>query len=172
LVQSSVTSAPVPSKIYIADHDKDSSQVYSDTISGRFVRMLEPGLWDLIFSATGYINDTVYDIPVLSRQKTEIVVNMVPEVNDINAISTESLVLYPNPSAKEIRVVLPSGILGDVNMRIINQSGIIVAEYQTEAVYGIPVIIDVRYLAAGVYTALFTNTDTSISCWSRFIVIK
>lgn len=172
LVKNSVTDAPVAAKIYIAGYDKDSSQVYSDTLSGRFVRMLEPGLWDLIFKATGYTNDTVKSISVIQGQETEIVVNMVQEVNSVDKTCPDNLFLYPNPSATEIRVVLPSGILGDVNMRIINQSGMIVSEHQTEVIYGSPVIIDVRCLAAGVYIVLFTNTYASISYWSRFIVIK
>jgi hypothetical protein len=53
------TGNPIKAKIYISGHDSDSSFVYSDVSTGRYARYIQPGTWDLIFSATGYDNDTV-----------------------------------------------------------------------------------------------------------------
>ena len=62
VVMDSISHAPVAAKIFITGHDKDSSHVYSDTITGRFVRLLAPGSWNLTFSAKGYNDLTINDI--------------------------------------------------------------------------------------------------------------
>ena len=54
LVKDAVTGDPVPAMISIEGHDEDHSQVYADTLTGEFVRLLAPGTWDLTFSANGY----------------------------------------------------------------------------------------------------------------------
>ena len=42
---------PVQAKVFIYGHDKDSSHVYSDTLSGNFVRFLDSGFMEsYIFS--------------------------------------------------------------------------------------------------------------------------
>jgi hypothetical protein len=48
LVKDSDTDEPVPARIFITGHDADSSHIYSDTVSGRFTRLLAPGSF-LIF---------------------------------------------------------------------------------------------------------------------------
>jgi murein tripeptide amidase MpaA len=43
LVRNVSTHAPVPARVFIEGHDKDSSQVYSDSLTGSFERFLSPG---------------------------------------------------------------------------------------------------------------------------------
>jgi hypothetical protein len=166
------TSAPVPAKIYISGHDKDSSHVYSDTLTGNFVRLLAPGSWNLTFSSVGYYDKTVSDIIVVSGQKTIIYVNMVPILNSIDNTNPETPILYPNPANNEIKAVMPERIFGTVNIRIISLSGMRMTDYNTEVLQGIPVVIDVRKLPGGIYSVVFINTETKISYHGRFIVIK
>jgi hypothetical protein len=172
VVRNITSSAPVPAKVLITGHDKDNSHVYSDTLTGSFVRLLAPGLWNLTFSAVGYRDTTVSNIVVISRQRTEIVVNMVPIINSIDTTNPETPLLYPNPATTEIRAVLPDRIIGTVNIRIVNLSGKIMSEYNTEVVKGVPVQIDIKRLSEGTYTVVFINTITKISLSSRFLVIK
>ncbi len=53
-VTDSATGLPVRAMISIPDHDKDNSQVYSDSTTGVFFRLTVPGTYDLTFSAPGY----------------------------------------------------------------------------------------------------------------------
>jgi hypothetical protein len=158
--------------VFIAGHDKDSSHVYSDPVSGRFVRFLEPGMWDLIFSADGYVSDTVKNISVAQGEKTEITVELVPVVNSIHTSNPDNLLLYPNPATSEINAVLPQGIVGSVSVTLIDQSGRVISEYDTEAISGVPVRISVGMLPGGVYSVLFRHSNKQISYQARFIVIK
>ena len=165
--------APVPAKVFINGHDKDSSQVYSDTLTGSFVRFLSPGSWDLTFSAVGYQDTTVNNVIVTLGQKTDLIVDMVPILNGIKiTISPTPLLLYPNPAINDIKAVLPDMIVGTINVRIINQSGMLMSDYKTEAANGVPLLIDVKSLSAGTYTVVFTNTVSRTSFLGRFVVIK
>ncbi len=171
-VQDAVTVVPVPAKIFIKGHDKDSSQVYSDTITGSFVRFLSPGIWNLTFSATGYRDTTVSDIAVYPYQSTDLVVNMVPLSIQDDTTKNDKAILYPNPVLSELKVILPERIIGTINVRIIDQAGRIILDYGTEYMPGIPLPINVKGLSAGVYTIVFTSKGTRVSYRGRFIVIK
>jgi hypothetical protein len=164
-VINAISSVPVPANVYIAGHDKDNSNVYSDTLTGNFTRLIAPGSWNLTFSAIGYKDTTIDNLVVYPWQKTGIIVRMVP-------VETESILLYPNPVIGEIKAILPGSVSGEVNIRIISQSGRILSEYTTETIQGIPLEIDLKRFSGGAYTIVFTNTVTKKSCQGKFIVIK
>ena len=163
---------PLSAEVFINGHDKDSSQVYSDTLSGNFVRFLSPGSWNLTFSAAGY-RDTTINAIVYSGQKTDLIVDMSTITSGIEPInSIAHLLIYPNPATDFINIILPDKTVGRMNLRIINQAGKLVADYNTEVVHGIPVIIDTKYLSAGTYTIVFTSSVTEASFHGRIVVIK
>jgi hypothetical protein len=171
-VLNSNTSVPVPAKIFITGHDKDSSHIYSDTLTGSFVRLLAPGSWNLTFTAHGYNDATISNIVVFPEQRTDIVVNMFPITNQIDTTIPEAPSLYPNPATAEIKAILPGVLAGKVNVKIISQSGSLMSEYNTEYTQGVPLLIDIKRLSGGTYSVVFANTVKRISCRGRFIVIK
>jgi hypothetical protein len=171
-VENSVTHIPVPAKVYIEGHDKDSSQVYSDSLNGNFVRFLSPGSWDLTFTSPGYFPLNMKSI-VNEGQKTDLVVDMMPIVSGIDhTISESHLILYPNPASRLIYALIPGKVAGEVNVRIINESGRLLSDYNIEVTAGIPVRIDLKGMSGGIYTIVFTNSDTRSSFHGRFVVIK
>jgi predicted deacylase len=172
LVRNANTFAPVPAMVFIAGHDKDSSQVFADTITGNFVRLLYPGSWDLTFTATGYNTQTRYDITVAPGEETSLVVDMVPTVNSIETPKPGTASLYPNPATTEIKAVLSDALIGTVNLKIVNLTGVIVMDYNVEVSKGIPLLIDLKSLPEGIYTIIFRNIITPGTSSNRFIVIK
>jgi len=58
-VADSQTGEPVRAKISIPGHDLDESHVFSDSLTGYFARLIEPGNWNLEFSAEGYISKSL-----------------------------------------------------------------------------------------------------------------
>jgi hypothetical protein len=172
LVLNKATSAPVPSKIFISGHDKDSSQVYSDTLSGSFIRYLTPGSWNLTFSAKGFNDTTISNIVVLAGQKIDLIVKMVPDVTGIDTTTPAQPVLYPNPSSSVIKAILPTNMPGRINVKIYSDSGKLLSDYNTEAEQGVPLPVDIKGLASGTYSVIFTNKLSKVFCKSRFVVIK
>ena len=166
------TAAPVPAKIFINGHDKDSSHVYSDTLTGSFVRMLSPGIWNLTFSASGYKDTTLTNIDLQARQKIELTINMVPETSSIDTTFPFITKLYPNPAANELKALIPEGINGYVNVKIYNNLGTLWLDFNTVTMQGVPIRIDVSRLPAGVYSVVFKNTTNRASGSGRFVIIK
>lgn len=171
VVKDAHTSGPVPARIFISGHDVDSSQVYSDTLSGRFLRMLAPGSWNLTFSAKGYQDTTLNNVQVVARQRTDLAVEMKSIASSIDSVDTEVPLLYPNPASSFVTAKLPGKLSGKVNIKIISQSGREVADYYKDFVFGYPMEIDLRGLSGGGYTIIFTNTVSGASFRSRLVVI-
>jgi hypothetical protein len=169
---SKATSEPVPAKIFIAEHDKDSSHIYSDTLTGSFVRMLFPGSWDLTFSASGYQDTTIRNIVLAAGQKIYLTVDMEPATSGIDTTFPYAPALFPNPARDEIKALLPDILTGSVNIRIYNQAGVIISDFDRMVQPGVPTLIDVSQLPSGVYSAVFTNSKKRASGSGRFVVIK
>ncbi len=166
------SSVPIAAKVFIEGHDRDSSQAYSDKLTGRFIRFISQGSWDITFSAEGYYDLTVRNIYVAAGKRSDIIVKMIPVINNIDSTNPESPVLYPNPATTGIKAVLPDNISGNVSIKIINQAGVVVSDYIIEVIQGVPAVIDINMFSAGAYLVIFTNTVTKISCHGRFMVIK
>ncbi len=170
LVKDSVTGDPVPAKIFITGHDKDSSQVYSDTLTGNFMRLLSAGTWDLEFSSKGYYHKTV-NVVVTDGQKTEIIVEMVPVLNPIDTVTTTTLLLYPNPAEEYIKAVLPDRQIGKINVSIYNSIGLKMADYNVTTAEDTPLLINVKGLTGGIYSLVITNSATNVTDKSQFVVV-
>ena len=173
LVRNANTNAPVPARVFIEAYDKDSSQVYSDTLTGSFVRFLSPGSWNLTFSTIGYRDTTINNVTVAFGQRTDLIVDMSPFPKGIDTTnSSNPILLYPNPARYSIRILLPDIMNGNINVRIINQVGMLISDYTTVTVQGIPFLIDVKSLSAGIYTIVFSDKSTGTHFYGRFVVIK
>ncbi|MDY0199797.1 MAG: M14 family zinc carboxypeptidase [Tenuifilaceae bacterium] len=60
-IQGKVTNTdgdPLKANISINNHDKDNSFVYANPQYGNYVRLIEPGTWDITYSAAGYKPET------------------------------------------------------------------------------------------------------------------
>jgi hypothetical protein len=168
LVRDDQTSAPVPARIFIKGHDKDSSHVYSDTLTGSFVRLIAPGIWNLLITASGYYGVLLSNVSVIEGQATELQIRM----HSIDESDIMVPLLHPNPAKTYILADLPERQSGRINIRIFSSTGVKISDYYSYALKGIPVEIDVRGLAGGVYTVIFTNTTSKISDRGRFVVLR
>jgi len=165
------TGNPVPAKIFITGHDTDRSEAFSDTISGSYIRLLAPGLWNLTFSATGYKDTTVTNVQVLAGQRTDLNVNMKSTITNIDITEPQFPVLFPNPASDHIYAKLSEKLNGKINIMIINQTGSVVKGYDQDFFSEIPVSINVRNMASGVYTVIFRNISSGLSYRGRFIIL-
>jgi hypothetical protein len=169
LVRDEGTLVPVAARVFIYGHDKDSSQIYSDTLTGHFTRMLSSGSWNLTFSAKGYRDTTVSNIVVSAGQRTNITVNMKPLTTAIDTTDPETPVLFPNPAGSEIKCLLPYKMGGNIAIAIYSQSGKKVAGYNTVYYPGDLLRIDLQGFPAGMYFASFHSIAGGVTCTSKFI---
>jgi hypothetical protein len=163
---------PVKAMIFIEGHDKDNSQVYTDSLTGDFTRLLKPGSYDLRITADGYRDTIVNNVTVISGEVTNLLINIGPLINPPDTTNPAHPLFYPNPGNTFIKAVLPENIRGKVKIRIFSLAGIKVSDYETETSDIYPVLLDVGRLPAGTYYVVFKNTDTNLSCRGSFVVIR
>lgn len=127
IVTDSSTSQPVKAKIYV--YNIPNSFVRTDSSAGDYHRLLLPGTYSIIFTATGYITDTVHNIVVTDSMETRL--DHVMRRNLTQFISIGSMTPaefrlyqnYPNPFNPEtsIRIDIPN--TGFVSLKIYDNLG-------------------------------------------------
>ncbi|HEX2967923.1 MAG TPA: M14 family zinc carboxypeptidase [Bacteroidales bacterium] len=158
--------SPLPAKIFISGHDKDSSHVYSDTLSGNYVRMLSAGSYNLTFHSSGYRDSTI-NVQVSDFERTTLDVSLTP----ISGAAQKYPVLYPNPAQTRLNAILPADFAGTVNVRIYNIPGALLKNFDALSEIRKPLNIDVSTFASGTYVIVFTNVLNN-TLRGRFIVIR
>jgi uncharacterized membrane protein len=158
--------------IYISGHDKDSSQVFSDSLSGRLTRLIAPGIWTLQVSAKGYYSTTVSNVSVVNGIAVNLDIKLVPILNAIDTVTTPSIKIYPDPASEFIRIIFPERQVGKVNVKIFNSLGKEIADYQDFAYEDTPLVYNVQGLASGWYSVVITNNISGIIDRGRFVVVS
>jgi len=161
------TSEPVPARVFIDGHDKDSSHVYADTTTGSFIRMLSPGTWDLRFSAYGYRDTVVTGVQVLPLRRTDLTVYMKSDGTKTDSVYPETPLLFPVPANEYVECRLPSTLQGRISVTIYTSAGAKIKENITGQR---PLILNVRGLAPGVYIAIFRSLSTGVSYRAGIVV--
>jgi hypothetical protein len=169
-VLDSETGLPIPARVFIVGHDVDSSHVSCDTLTGMFTRYIEPGSWDIKFSATGYKDTIISNVTVNDRERTDLVVEMNSFYSSVEKSDDVVPVIFPNPAGSVIKCIFPDSIFGRINIKIYNQSGMLFYNYNTEVYPGEVFEIDLKKSGAGIYYILFTNKEKGIACHKRIVV--
>jgi hypothetical protein len=163
---------PVKAMIYINSHDKDSSQVYSDSLTGSFTRLIAPGIWTLIVSAKGYYSATISNISVVDGNPVNLDISLTPIINAIDTIATPVIKIYPDPASEFIRIIFPERQKGKVNVKIFNSLGMKVADYPDTAYDDTPLVFTVHGLSSGCYSVMITNESSGVIDRGRFVVVR
>ena len=102
-VKDSVTGNPVKAKVTVSFHDLDSSEVYSDSLFGKYYRLIYGGTYTLQFAAPDYYSKTISGVFVKNDSTTVLNVQLrstsTPIAINENNIPTEFSLYqnYPNP---------------------------------------------------------------------------
>ncbi len=101
-VTDSLTGLPVKAKVTIPGFDMDSSEVYSDSLFGRYYRMIIQGTYSLSFSAPGYYTKQVNNVFAKNDSATTLNVQLRPITTGVTSNNElpdkfELYQNYPNP---------------------------------------------------------------------------
>ena len=109
----------------------------SDSLFGRFYRLLTDGNYTMRFSKPGYVTKTISDIPVTVDSLTKLEVLLSPAIGTGEALSTAlhnvNLQIWPNPftGIADIRYAITSH--GNITLMIYDVSGKMVRDLSGEA---------------------------------------
>ena len=149
IVTDAETGLPLGATIYIAGHDKDSSQVYSDTTTGSFSRFLSPGSWSLTVSCEGYQTQVIENVNVIWNDVTWLDIQLEPA--SYPEPPDKGLLIYPSPSEGSIKILPPDEITGEVQVSVFSRNGSVVRTEKKTMEAGIPVDLDLTTLAHDMY---------------------
>ncbi len=174
-VTDSVTGQPLKAEIRINEHDLDSSQVFSDSLSGKFVRLINGGKYNLLITSEGYQDKRIDSISVENYQTTNISVQLVPigyGITDELFDEQQMLNLYPDPVSGILFTEIKTEKPGLFTIEIISIDGRILKTIDNINVpYGGTVVnTDVSELSGGIY---FIRLRNSNKAWvKKFIKSK
>lgn len=78
---------PVKARVEITGHDTDSSEVYSDSLTGAYYRMIAAGNYSITFSADNYLPQTVTNVQANNFQSTTLNIQLVPNQVPVELVS-------------------------------------------------------------------------------------
>ncbi|MCK4750761.1 MAG: carboxypeptidase regulatory-like domain-containing protein, partial [Bacteroidales bacterium] len=120
------TGEPIKASIRVMDHDTLHSDVYSDSLSGYFARLIEPGTWVLEISAPGFDSVVVTGVQVHPDQATWLDVSLIPSGYGVNV--RDGLELSPNPFIYQAALTIPVSVPGPHRIYLYNIRGQMVLE--------------------------------------------
>lgn len=92
---------PVSARIFISGHDKDNSYVMSNPINGSYYRPINPGTYQVTYSAEGYISQTLsVSIPAISSSVIQNVMLQPAQQVNISGTITSAVNSMPIENAK------------------------------------------------------------------------
>ena len=145
------TGEALEARIFIDNHDKDSSHVYSEAATGSFVRLLSPGTWDLRISAEGYETKVISDLVLTAGQQRYITVRLTGASLSEPLQHENEMTLWPVPASSHIFVATESFRGSGVSIRIYNQLGMSVYSSDNIFIDNDKLKLDISALAPGYY---------------------
>lgn len=120
------TGKAIKASIRVLDYDTLHSDIYSDSLSGYFARLIEPGTWVLEISAPGFDSVVVTGVQVHPDQATWLDVSLTPPGYGVNV--RDGLELSPNPFIYQAALSVPVSVPGPHRIYLYDIRGQMVLE--------------------------------------------
>lgn len=168
-VSDSATGLPVRAKVFVQNHDIDSSFVFSSLNFGDYYRFLDSGYYSLKFSSPGYYPEIIDSVRVDRFATTYLNVALKPIPININHFENKiDLVIFPNPADDFITIILPEKEskyllkLYDSNGKLLDEKWL----QKNSSVITYPV----KNLNEGIYFLSLTNSCSEKPKFSKLII--
>jgi len=159
IVTDSVTGEPLQARIFIPLHDIDNSYVDTKLPSGYYSRLLDEGIYNIIYSATGYFPKSVYDVTVTNNETLRLDVELVPlNVAQNEPRNVRVSMAFPNPSNGIVDLTLPETGIAEAEVECFGMNGKRVYSMHLDLSGGVTnVRLDLGNLPAGLYLLRLTT---------------
>lgn len=142
---------------------------YSNSIGDYRTGLLQPGIYDVIFSKSGYNSKIVPAVSLRSALVTSLNVELVPIGSGVNGIVAETeMDVYPNPASDQLNVNVAGERGGQ--LWVVDDSGRTVATLNFEKGPGSSFTLDTREFPSGNYTVRMITPTKVIH--KRFAIVR
>jgi len=151
---------PLPARVLIPGHDSAYSVVHASPEHGDFYRLIREGIYDVVFYAEGYLNDTVRGVAVtdFSAAWLDVWLDPVPK-GTCPGPSPPAVELYPNPASGTLFLQPARMRNGAVQVRITTLEGRPVFR-QSLYYSGHPLEISLQNVPDGLLILQFSSGET------------
>jgi Zinc carboxypeptidase/Secretion system C-terminal sorting domain len=160
-----ITSSALRSEIIIPDHDSLNSFVFSDSISGKFYRLIKGGKYDLKITAHGYRDTMILSVPVTDFNTTILDICLTPAGSGIDIPGTSTIKVL-NPFTDDLIISFNSEIQEEITVDLYDSGGRkVVHSYPVKSVAGEnTIVIDCQSLVPGIYILkIFSQSISRVS---------
>ncbi len=165
-VTDSVTGQPLKAEVWVNEHDQgqDSSQVFSDSLTGKYFRLINEGIYNLKITSDGYQEKRIDSISVKNYQTANISIQLVPigfGISEEIFDEQQMLNLYPDPVSGILFTEIKPEKPGIFTIEIIGIDGRILKTIDKINIPngGTVVNIDVSKLSGGIYFIRLRNNN-------------
>ncbi len=179
IVKDSITGLPVKALVTTVGHDMDNSEIYSDSATGHYVRMIYTGTYTFQFSAPNYITKIFPNIYIKNDSTTILNVLLSPVQTGISKEknSPELFTLYqnfPNPFNPSTTIKYQLNKETNVRLEVFDLSGKLISrlidQKQKEGLYEIYFNSSNHNLTTGIY--FYRLSTDNYSETRRMILVK
>lgn len=148
-VTDAMTGEPLRARVFIKNHDIDSSHIWSDNLTGEYYRFIAPGTYTFTFSSPGYVTYS-FEAVIEGWNSLETKDVQLQKPGDFYPAPPETgLLIWPVPSGGTLNIMLPLSVTGDVTVTLTGTTGAVLSTFRTTAYQGIPVVCDCSAMPPG-----------------------
>ncbi len=156
IVTDSITGKPLKADVFAINHDNHHSDVYSDSLTGRFFRPIYPGTYNFQFTVSGYRKKIIRNVHIGSNKLTILNVKMLSDkYTGMRKQKRVRIKVYPNPVTNKLYF---TGFAENSRVFIINLSGKVI--FSQKITHGAP--MDVSTLPQGIYFLKIISENSSV----------
>lgn len=159
VVTDSLTGEPLEVEVFVEDHDKVYSKIYSNLPLGDFHRVINGGNWTLKFSAEGY-KDKYVEVAIEDGGRVDIDVAMVLSGSSIDENEDDFVKVYPNPTEELLNITVNTS--ESIRWSISDVSGRVLMTGEADGRSEISGV-DVSSLNSGIYILEVKSDTFSVS---------
>jgi hypothetical protein len=106
IITDAVSGLPLKATVEIQNHDAYNSQVYSDSLTGKYYRMVNEGQYDVKFSSPGYEDKLITKVDVKNQKLKVLDVQLKKIFTGITSNSESDKIVYvwPNPAINTVHL--------------------------------------------------------------------
>lgn len=158
IVTDSVTGLPIEAEVYVENHDRDHSQVFSMLPEGNYHRPIKGGTYSVTYSAENYYPKTI-TVSVADGQSVVQNVQLVPKFVGIDGYSEPAFVIYPNPTHGYLYVTSMVDPPKQFDFMMFDEQGRLIYETRVEAGTS---TLNITSLPAGSYVIHILDNGSSV----------
>lgn len=150
------TGDPLRAKIFVLNHDSAYSVVHSSAVHGDYYRLIKEGVYDLVVSAPGYFNDTVFNVSVTDYEATLLDIQLTPYNLSVQDKPGPGFRIYPNPAVNSFVVEAENIPHGELDIRVLSVDGRTIYHH-SQPYHGSAIEFSTARMEPGIYLVQCTS---------------